>query len=79
MPTAARSSRRYSAPQVEAVLKPLKPPHSKRCRDHAASSNLAKRLDCGAFTAAFARSAGMVRELTGTPALPGCDPVALLN
>ena len=31
----------------------LKPPQSKRCRAGLASSNLAKCLDCGAFTAAF--------------------------
>jgi hypothetical protein len=31
----------------------LKPPQSKRYRDYRASSNLAKRLDCGRFTAAF--------------------------
>ena len=35
----------------------LKPPHSKRWRDCHASPNLAKRLECGAFTAAFARAA----------------------
>jgi hypothetical protein len=33
----------------------LKPPHSKRWRDCQASSDLAKRLECGAFTAAFVR------------------------
>jgi len=32
----------------------LKPPQSKRYRDHPASPNFAKRLDCGTFTAAFA-------------------------
>jgi hypothetical protein len=31
----------------------LKPPHSKRWRAGPALSNLAKRLECGAFTAAF--------------------------
>ena len=31
----------------------LRPPHSKRSRDCPALSNLAERLDCGAFTAAF--------------------------
>ena len=31
----------------------LKPPQSKRYRDCRELSNLAKRLDCGAFTAAF--------------------------
>jgi hypothetical protein len=31
----------------------LKPPHSRRWRDHRASPHRAKRLDCGAFTAAF--------------------------
>ena len=35
------------------MLKPLKPPHSKRDRDCRASPNRAKRLDCGVFTAAF--------------------------
>ena len=33
----------------------LKPSHSKRCRDCRAPPNRAKRLECGAFTAAFAR------------------------
>ena len=31
----------------------LKPSHSKRCRDCRAFPNRAKRLECGAFTAAF--------------------------
>ena len=31
----------------------LKPPHSRRWLDGRASPNLAKRLECGAFTAAF--------------------------
>jgi hypothetical protein len=31
----------------------LKPPQSRRWRDCRASPNLAKRLDCGAFTAAL--------------------------
>jgi hypothetical protein len=31
----------------------LKPPHSRRWRDHQAFPHRAKRLDCGAFTAAF--------------------------
>ncbi len=31
----------------------LKPPQSKRWRDHRGASDFAKRLDCGAFTAAF--------------------------
>ena len=31
----------------------LKPPHSGRWRDCRTSPNLAKRLDCGVFTAAF--------------------------
>jgi hypothetical protein len=31
----------------------LKPPQSKRYREYPASLNFAKRLDCGAFTAAF--------------------------
>jgi hypothetical protein len=31
----------------------LKPPQSKRWRDGLASPKHAKRLDCGAFTAAF--------------------------
>jgi hypothetical protein len=31
----------------------LKPPQSKRWRDCWSDSNFAKRLDCGAFTAAF--------------------------
>jgi len=35
---------------TEAVLKP---PHSKRWRDSPGPSNRAKRLECGAFTAAF--------------------------
>jgi hypothetical protein len=33
----------------------LKPPHSRRWRDYRTSPNFAKRLDCGAFTAAIAR------------------------
>jgi predicted GH43/DUF377 family glycosyl hydrolase len=36
----------------------LKPPHSKRWRDCRATSHLAKRLECGTFTAAFVRQAG---------------------
>ena len=43
-----------SPPLPKAVLKP---PHSKRCRAGPAPSTFAKRLDCGAFTAAFSRSA----------------------
>jgi len=31
----------------------LKPPHSRRYRDHQAFPWRAKRLDCGVFTAAF--------------------------
>jgi hypothetical protein len=31
----------------------LKPPQSKRCRDYSTALNYAKRLDCGAFTAAL--------------------------
>jgi hypothetical protein len=31
----------------------LKPPQSRRWRDHQVSPHRAKRLDCGAFTAAF--------------------------
>jgi hypothetical protein len=31
----------------------LKPPHSKRWRDSRAAQSVAKRLDCGAFTAAI--------------------------
>jgi hypothetical protein len=33
----------------------LKSPHSKRWRDCGAASGFAKRLECGAFTAAFWR------------------------
>jgi len=33
----------------------LKSSHSKRCRDCRASPNRARRLECGAFTAAFFR------------------------
>ena len=33
----------------------LKPPHSRRWRNRRTSPNFAKRLDCGAFTAAIAR------------------------
>jgi hypothetical protein len=40
----------FATPRPKAVLKP---PHSKRCRDQPATLNLAKRLDCGVFTAAF--------------------------
>jgi hypothetical protein len=42
--TAAESRRKKAA---------LKPPQSRRWRDCRTSSNLAKRLDCGAFTAAI--------------------------
>jgi hypothetical protein len=42
-------------PQVKAVLKP---PHSRRWRECQTHSNRAKRLECGAFTAAFACAAG---------------------
>jgi hypothetical protein len=38
------------APHRKAVLKP---PQSKRWREGPAAANRAKRLDCGAFTAAF--------------------------
>jgi len=37
-------------PSTKAVLKP---PHSKRWRNELAPANFAKRLECGAFTAAF--------------------------
>jgi hypothetical protein len=40
------------AAPAEAVLKP---PHSKRWRGYRTLTNFAKRLDCGAFTAAVAR------------------------
>jgi hypothetical protein len=43
----------------------LKSPHSKRWRDLPASSNLAKRLDCVRFTAAFALPC---RQLLGADA-----------
>ncbi len=46
----SRTRTRTSAARKKAVLKP---PQSKRCRDIPASLNRAKRLDCGAFTAAF--------------------------
>jgi len=42
----------------------LKPPHSKRWRDCDAASSLAKRMECGAFTAAFARAAGQRPHIT---------------
>jgi hypothetical protein len=41
-------------PGTKAVLKP---PHSTRWRDYRGTSDFAKRLDCGAFTAAFGRQA----------------------
>ena len=44
----------------------LKPPHSKRWRGCQAPSRLAKRLDCGEFTAAF----GVSRSLISTPKRP---------
>ncbi len=40
--------------ETEAVLKP---PHSRRWRDYRRASNFAKRLECGAFTAAFGQQA----------------------
>lgn len=44
------SERLRKAHGLKAVLKP---PHSKRWRACRVSSNFAKRLDCGVFTAAF--------------------------
>jgi len=46
----------------------LKPPHSKRWRDCDAASSLAKRMECGAFTAAFGR---MLRPRTQRQPSPG--------
>jgi hypothetical protein len=43
----------------------LKSPQSKRCRACPASSNFAKRLDCGAFTALFGRVSPLRFHLTG--------------
>jgi hypothetical protein len=40
--------------KIKAVLKP---PHSRRWRDCRGASVFAKRLDCGAFTAAFGERA----------------------
>ena len=45
----------------------LKPPHSKRWRACLASTNLATRLDCGAFTAAFPRRAAVAKSSRSTP------------
>ena len=38
----------------------LKPPHSKRCRAGPVPSTFAKRLECGAFTAAFSLTADVL-------------------
>jgi hypothetical protein len=40
----------------------LKSPHSTRCRACRTSSNFAKRLDCGAFTAAFPPTAQLASD-----------------
>ncbi len=46
----------------------LKPPHSKRQRDHHTPPNHAQRLDCGAFTAAFARTTSSRSQSAPSPA-----------
>jgi len=52
--------------RIKAVLKP---PHSKRLRDCRTALNLAERVECGAFTAAFARTApGLFRPGQSLPA-----------
>jgi hypothetical protein len=52
----------------------LKPPHSKRWRDFQTQANRAKRLECGAFTAALVRTG---RSRTDESLCPHKSGVAL--
>jgi hypothetical protein len=56
-------------PSTKAVLKP---PHSKRWRDGLAPTNFAKRLECGAFTAAFSlERSGVEHQQLNLPGATG--------